>query len=177
MIGTQSGALYATGSTYTPQFGTLPVAQGGTNKTYFTPNAIIVGNGTELVEILSNKKGVLKSSGNSHQIPAYGFVDVTDGGTGKQSFTSNSVVIGDTSTALGEVTSSQGAFYSTGNNETPKFGILPINSGGTGADNVADARINIGATHTLIDENPSIENDFILKIENVATPIEGEEEG
>lgn len=48
-IRTGNGAFYATAQDGKPQFGTLPVAQGGTGATTFTSGALLIGNGTSAV--------------------------------------------------------------------------------------------------------------------------------
>lgn len=48
-VSSGNGALYATSTDGTVQFGTLPVGQGGTGAQSFTANAVLKGNGTSAV--------------------------------------------------------------------------------------------------------------------------------
>lgn len=73
---------------------------------------------------------------------------VSRGGTGKTTHTSNSVLIGNGSSNIGNVASANGALYATSANGAPKFGTLPIAQGGTGATTVAGARKNLGLGNT-----------------------------
>ena len=68
-------------------------------------------------------------SGSSDFLP---IVPVSKGGTGRSSLTSNSVLLGNGTSAVYQRTSSKGAFYSTGSGVRPVFGTLPTDVGGTG---------------------------------------------
>lgn len=75
-----------------------------------------------------------------------GIIPVKEGGTGKKTHTSNSVLTGNGNNAVNNVPSADGAFYSDGTNKAPKFATLPIAQGGTGAKTAADALKNLGIT-------------------------------
>jgi hypothetical protein len=45
-VATANGAFYATSANGKPQFGTLPVGQGGTGQTSLTSGQVLIGNGT-----------------------------------------------------------------------------------------------------------------------------------
>ena len=79
---------------------------------------------------------IISTSGHKHTASDinYGQLAVTYGGTGKASHTINSVLIGGTTTtsALQNVASAKGAFYSNGANIKPQFGTLGVDMGGTG---------------------------------------------
>lgn len=72
-----------------------------------------------------------------------GVVSVAQGGTGKGSHTSNSVLVGDGTNAVKNVASASGALYATAANGAPQFGTLPVAQGGTGATTAALARTNL----------------------------------
>ena len=81
-IRTGNGAFYATAQDGKPQFGTLPVGQGGTGATTFTSGALLIGNGTSAVDtrsITNNTSNTAISTGTN--IPTmntiyYGLVTV-----------------------------------------------------------------------------------------------------
>ena len=81
-IRTGNGAFYATAQDGKPQFGTLPVGQGGTGATTFTSGALLIGNGTSAVgtrSITNNTSNTAISTGTN--IPTmntiyYGLVTV-----------------------------------------------------------------------------------------------------
>ena len=50
-VATANGALYATSANGTPQFGTLPVKQGGTGKTSFTKYGVVYGNSSSALKV------------------------------------------------------------------------------------------------------------------------------
>lgn len=68
------------------------------------------------------------------------------GGTGKNTHTTNSVLVGNGASPLKNIVSKIGAFFSTGANAEPNFGTLPIECGGTGATTAAQALKNLGIT-------------------------------
>ena len=70
------------------------------------------------------------------------------GGTGKNSHTSNSVLVGNSANAVKNVASANGAMYATSANAQPQFGTLPIAQGGTGATTAAGIRNNLGLGNT-----------------------------
>ena len=70
-------------------------------------------------------------------IPVDGTLPVKNGGTGAATHTSNSVLVGNGTSAVKNVASANGAFYATAANGAPSFGTLPVAQGGTG-----------GTTHT-----------------------------
>lgn len=71
-------------------------------------------------------------------------VPVGNGGTGKTSHTSNSVLTGNGTGNLKNVTTKSGALYATANNGAASFGTLPVAQGGTGSTSAADARTALG---------------------------------
>lgn len=58
-VATDNGAFYATAANAKPQFGTLPVGQGGTGATTFTSNAVLYGNGTNAIQTKASADGAL----------------------------------------------------------------------------------------------------------------------
>lgn len=77
------------------------------------------------------------------------------GGTGKNTLTSNAVLLGNGTSAVKEKYTGNGAFYATGNNAEPQFGVLPIAQGGTGGTTRAEVLANL--------EIPSQIGDAMLK--------------
>jgi len=73
-----------------------------------------------------------------------GVFAVSRGGTGSVMHTTNSVLVGNGASAVKNITSASGAFYSTGANAEPSFGTLPIAQGGTGATTAKAARTSLG---------------------------------
>ena len=124
-VDSANGALYATGSGQLPQFGILPVAQGGTGQTSEMAFRSAMG--------LGNTTGALP---------------VANGGTGKATHTSNAVLTGDGTNPVKNVATASGALYATGANQAAQFGVLPVAQGGTGATTAAAARNNLGLGNT-----------------------------
>lgn len=106
----QSGHGDMLKSTYDPdEDGVIGVAQGGTGQTTLAEarNAMGLGNSTSQLAVIN-------------------------GGTGNTSNTSNSVLVGNGTSAVKNIASAKGAFHSTGSGVEPTFGTLPIDAGGTG---------------------------------------------
>jgi hypothetical protein len=75
-------------------------------------------------------------------------VAVSQGGTGKDSHTSNAVLTGNGSNAVNNVSTANGAFYATSSGGAASFGTLPVAQGGTGATTAANARTNLDAAQS-----------------------------
>ena len=69
-------------------------------------------------------------------------VGVANGGTGKTSHTSNSVLVGNGTNAVKNITTVSGALYSTGSGSEPRFGVLPEAQGGTGSTGMTTVTYN-----------------------------------
>lgn len=83
-------------------------------------------------------------------------LSILEGGTGKNTHTSNAVLTGNRTGAIKNVASASGALYATGKNGAPKFGTLPIAQGGTGKTTKAEALGALGGmSMELIWENAS----------------------
>ena len=124
-IASANGALYATGTNQLPQFGVLPVAQGGTGQSSLQAFRDALG--------LGNTTGALP---------------IANGGTAKTSHTVNAILAGDGTNALKNIPTANGALYATGSGAASQFGTLPIAQGGTGAITAAAARNNLGLGNT-----------------------------
>lgn len=75
------------------------------------------------------------------------------GGTGKNTHISNSILTGNGTQAINNITTENGAFYATSTNGVAKFGTLPIAQGGTGATTKEAALSNLGLTATAAELN------------------------
>lgn len=110
----------------------LPVAQGGTGKTSLTDGAILVGKGTDAVQMISagSGTGVLEVT-TANGAPSFGIVPVALGGTGVQSRSLLSKALG-----LDE------ALSEAGDNVTYKP--IPVTRGGTGVGSYSDLNTKLG---------------------------------
>ena len=68
------------------------------------------------------------------------------GGTGKATHTANSVLVGNGTSAVKNINSNTGAFYSTSSGGQPQFGTLPIAQGGTGLTASPSMVVNLAST-------------------------------
>lgn|GEM_PF-1132795 len=87
------------------------------------------------------------ASSHSHAASAIssGTLGVARGGTGKATHTANSVLTGNGTNAVNNVSSASGALYATAANGAPKFGTLPVAQGGTGSTTASGALSALGA--------------------------------
>lgn len=81
-----NGALYSTGDNQDLEWGTLPVAQGGTGLSTIAANSVLVGNSIETdktrkIETITTKNGAFYATGNN-LTPQFGILPVAQGGTG-----------------------------------------------------------------------------------------------
>lgn len=121
---------------------TASVAQGGTGCTELTANALIVGNGTDKVKLISAAFGALYCTGKDVE-PQFGTLPVGQGGTGRNYLYNGAVLAGNQNSGVREIRSYSGALYSTGSGVVPRFGTLPVAQGGTGAITAENARSNL----------------------------------
>lgn len=107
--------------------GLIDVTHGGTGQKTFTAGALLKGNGTDAVGMITGTGAVYATTSGD---PKFGTLPVGMGGTGKTSFTSGSVLVGGSSSITGKV--GTGALYAptSGN---PTAGI----AAGTAVMNVA----------------------------------------
>lgn len=129
--------------------GTLAVSHGGTGASSLTSNAVMTGNGTDAVKMVSSKSGALYSTGNG-VAPAFGTLPIAQGGTGATALTTT---IGPTS-GSGAATNTQvpsalavrNAINSgTANpNVSNATGTLPVSHGGTGATTITNNSVVTG---------------------------------
>lgn len=73
-----------------------------------------------------------------------GTLGVARGGTGAETFTTNAVLYGNGTSAIGAKASANGALYATAANGTLSWGTLPIAQGGTGGTSAKAAKANFG---------------------------------
>ena len=149
----------------------LPVTLGGTGQSGFVRNQILLGQGqNNNIGNIETISGALYAT-NSIDAPHFGTLPIQQGGTGKTGFVNNAIVVGNQNNELKQINSSKGAFYSTDINAEPQFGTLPVSLGGTGATTAEQVRINIGSPRAEIKNNINNTNDYILKLDNVVSPI------
>lgn len=103
-----------------------------------------------------------------------GTLGVARGGTGKSTHTSNSVLLGNTTSAVKNKATANGAFYATAANGEPSFGTLPIAQGGTGSTSASAARTALGAASqsdmtTVQDSISSMQQMGALNLDNLKT--------
>ena len=126
----------------------LPVSHGGTGKNSLTANSILYGNGTNNVAELASAKGVVYYAADGNAPTVVSELPVTHGGTGKNTHTLNSVIVGNNTGAVKNIGSVSGALYSTGSGVEPKFGTLPVAQGGTGQTNLDNVTVGQASRST-----------------------------
>lgn len=142
----------------------------GTTEATFSPitieqiNSIVSGtsvtgnevlNTTDLSYLYTLITAAFSPTGHTHAAGeiASGVFDVPQGGTGMTMHTTNSVLVGNGSGSLKNISSAKGALYATGANEEPQFGTLPIAEGGTGATSASAALTSLGAAAATHDHS------------------------
>ena len=78
----------------------VSVSKGGTGRTTLTSNAIIAGNGTSSVKMITTASGALYATA-ANGAAQFGTLPVAQGGTGATTFTSGQVLIGNGTGAVG----------------------------------------------------------------------------
>ena len=185
---TADGAFYATSANGQPQFGTLPIAQGGTGaktaaearsnlglgqstnelevshggtgRNSNIVNAVLLGNGEGSLKNVETLNGAFYASSNGG-LPQFGTLPVAQGGTGKTSHEANSVLVGNNGNGLKNIGSNNGALYAVAPGGQPVFGTLPVPQGGTGrTGNTVNAILVGGGQDALHNELP---------VKNIAT--------
>lgn len=68
-----------------------------------------------------------------------GTLGVARGGIGRATLTANAIIAGNTTSAVKQIATANGAFYATAANGAAKFGTLPFEQGGTNATSRLDA--------------------------------------
>lgn len=132
-IATANGAFYATAANAAPQFGTLPIGQGGTGTTTLALNAVLLGNNTSAIKSVSTANGAFYATGTG-AVPQFGTLPIGQGGTGLTASPSLLVNLGSTSAA--NILASE-----------PRPGItgtLAVGNGGTGATTFTSGAALIG---------------------------------
>lgn len=66
------------------------------------------------------------------------------GGTGRSNHTANSILSGNGSGSINNISTMNGAFYATGKDRAAQFGILPVAQGGTGQTTIEGIKNAIG---------------------------------
>jgi hypothetical protein len=175
--GTTDFPLVSNGASADPAFeqlsltsavtGILPVANGGTGASSLTDTALVIGNGTGAVTLVSPSAtvGVAVVSQGVGVDPAYGTVVVAGGGTGRASLTANNLVIGAGTTQvtlLAPSATSGVALISQGTGVDPAYGAinlastsivtgtLPVGNGGTGATTLTNHGVLLGQATSAI---------------------------
>lgn len=120
--------------------GTIDVAHGGTGQETFTAGALLKGNGTDAVGMITGTGAVYATTSGD---PKFGTLPVSAGGTGRTSIPYGSVLVGGTN-SVSTVAPGVGAFFGINTIQAPKFGILPGNCGGTGFSSLSDYSLLVG---------------------------------
>lgn len=120
--------------------GVVGVVHGGTGQTSFSTGALLKGNGTDAVEMVSGVGAVYAEESGD---PKFGTLPVSMGGTGRTSISYGSVLVGG-SDKVSTVVPSVGAFFAKNNLQAPNFGTLPGNCGGTGFSKLDNNSLLIG---------------------------------
>jgi len=115
--------------------GILSVSRGGTGTNSLTNFAVLLGNGTTTVAYATpgSAPAALVSNGSGSN-PSFQTLPVGGGGTGLTTLPIHSVLLGQSTSAMGS-TSPVSPFYplvSNGPSTDPSFQVLPIAGGGTG---------------------------------------------
>ena len=97
--------------------------------------------------LASETAGELDGSENV-EIGVKGTLGVNHGGTGKTTNSANSVLVGNGTSAIKNILSRVGAFFSNGENAEPQFGTLPASMGGTGQQSLQATRNAMGLGNT-----------------------------
>lgn len=173
-VRTGNGAFYATAQDGAPQFGTLPVQQGGTGLTTATTvNAVVIGNSTtanNALQTVATASGAFYATAANGK-PQFGTLPVGQGGTGATTFTSNAVLYGNGTSAIQTKASANGALYATAANGTLNWGTLPVAQGGTGATTFTSGALLIGNGTSAVSTRSITNNTTNTSITNSNTNI------
>ena len=130
----------------------VPVNYGGTGRSTLTSGALLMGNDTTQVSLISKSQGALYCS-TSNSNPSYGTLPVTCGGTGRDGLIANAVLLGNNSNQIKQVVARSGyigAFYADGISAPPDFGTLPVKFGGTGITSISQGDLLVGDSSNTI---------------------------
>ena len=97
--------------------------------------------------------------------PKFDILPTSLGGTGTNSLTVNSVLVGNGTEAVKNIASTSGALYATASGYTPQFGTLPVPQGGTGQTSFNLNSVLLGNTNNLKTVN-SVKGAFYSTGEN-----------
>ena len=126
--------------------GVVDVAHGGTGQNIFTAGALLKGNGTDKVGMVTGAGALFAKKDG---LPEFGTLPISMGGTGATSLPSASVVVGG-GTALSSVKCAPGAFFAMNDIQSPKFGTLPGKYGGTGFSELKKDSLLVGDTGSSV---------------------------
>ena len=96
----------------------------------------------------STADATFDGSNNQEAIPVTGTLPVGNGGTGRNTLTSNAIISGNGTGQVNMIATASGALFATAANGAASFGTLPLAQGGTGATSASDARTNLGVPPT-----------------------------
>ena len=111
---------------------------------------------------------------SGYSIGVTGILPVSNGGTGLNSFTNNTILLG-TSSGIGSLGYSNGALYSTGSNNL-QFGVLPASQGGTGQSSLSNVTVGVAnkvGTGSVGAPNINSTGDMTFVYINNGTPTAG----
>lgn len=128
--------------------GLIDVAHGGTGQKIFTAGALLKGNGTDAVGMVTGTGALFSRTSGS---PEFGTLPVAMGGLGRSEIPYGAVLVGG-STEVSAVEPKPGAFYGMNTIQPPKFGVLPGSCGGTGLDSLARHSLLVGTGNSDVFE-------------------------
>ena len=119
---------------------TIDVEHGGTGRDTLTLNAVLVGNGTDIVKMIPANLGAFFVDTVNGE-PKFGVLPVGQGGIGANTLTNGGILKGNGTNAVTALVGT-GALYAA-TSGAPQFGNLPLTMGGTGGNSAASARTNL----------------------------------
>lgn len=125
-----------------PVSGTLPVRNGGSGRATLTSNAVLAGNGTSAVKMISTASGALYAT-SAGGAPQFGVLPLAQGGTGASSAANARANLGLGSAA----TANSSAFAAASHNHSAAnitSGVLGVAHGGTGRSTLTAGSYLVG---------------------------------
>lgn len=118
----------------------IDVEHGGTGRDSLTVNAVLVGDGTNVVKLIPANLGAFFVD-TVNGIPKFDVLPVGQGGIGVNTLTKGGILKGNGTDAI-DTLSGVGVLYSV-TSGAPQFGVAPLTVGGTGGNSAKSARDNL----------------------------------